>query len=239
MDPTIAPPLPRPVIMDQTWGDAVFVHWQVDPALVEPWMPPGARVDTRDGVTYVGLIGFCMREAGFGRDHPVPFFGDFVEINVRLYSTDDQGRRGVVFASLDAERAAVVGLAGLLGVRYRWAQAQITRDSGTVGYLSRRLASPGRGATTDVVVRPGDEDLTEDPLSQFLTARWCMHTGVLGRGLAVPNTHERWSLRRAELLHCEDGLLAAAGFPGVADREPDSVLWSPGVRTQFGRPMLA
>ena len=43
------PPLRRPVLMDQVWGDAVFVHWAVDPALVQPWMPPGARVDTVGG----------------------------------------------------------------------------------------------------------------------------------------------------------------------------------------------
>ena len=42
--------------------------------------------------------------------------------------------------------------------------------------------------------------------------------------------------RRADLLHCDDDLVSAAGFPDVADRPPESVLWSPGVRTRFGMP---
>ena len=73
-------------IMDQVWGDLVFLHWRVEPAAVAPYLPPGCRPDVHDGSSWIGLIGFEMREAGFGYGHPVPYFGDFGEINVRLYS---------------------------------------------------------------------------------------------------------------------------------------------------------
>jgi uncharacterized protein YqjF (DUF2071 family) len=235
--------------MDQVWADLVFLHWRVDPAQVAPYLPPGCRPDVHDGSSWVGLIGFEMRDAGFGYGHPVPYFGDFAEINVRLYSTDEQGRPGVVFRSLETERVAVAALAGLFGVRYRWARMKVDRgqvdrgqddrgqDGGarTLGYRSTRLTPPSRGAATDFAVRTSEE-VVRDPLSVFLTARWGMHHRVGPRPLWVPNTHSPWPLRAAELLHCSDELVAAAGFPGVADRVPESVLWSPGVRTQFGRP---
>ena len=38
------------------------------------------------------------------------------------------------------------------------------------------------------------------------------------------------------VLEIDDQLVAAAGLPGVSSREPDSVLWSAGVRTVFGLP---
>jgi uncharacterized protein YqjF (DUF2071 family) len=66
-----------------------------------------------------------------------------------------------------------------------------------------------------------------------------MHHRLGSRPLWVPNRHEPWPLRTAELVHCTDELVAAAGFPGVTDRPPDSVLWSPGVRAQFGPPRLS
>ena len=47
-----------------------------------------------------------------------------------------------------------------------------------------------------------------------------------------------FEMRRAELEHLDDGPVAAAGLAGVADREPDSVLHSAGVRTVFGTPVL-
>lgn len=226
--------------MDQVWGDAVFLHWQVEPERVARWMPPGARVDTLDGVTWVGLIGFEMRRAGFGRDLPVPYLGDFAEINVRLYSTDDQGRPGVVFRSLETERLALAAATDPVGVRYRWARIRMERyaeATGRISYVSRRRQPPGRGASTDFAVMPG-ESVADDPVSVFLTARFGMHHRFGRRPLWVPNTHRPWPLRHARLLHCRDGLVAAAGLAGVTERPPDSVLWSPGVRTQFGRPEL-
>ncbi len=235
------PPFRGPVIMDQFWDDLVFLHWRVAPDAVAPFLPPGCRPDVHDGSSWIGLIGFVMRRAGFGYDHPVPYFGDFAEINVRLYTTDDQGRRGVVFLSLEAERLALLALAGMIGVRYRWARIRVDRaperTAGPLGYRSHRRAPPGRGAETSFAVRPGADAVT-DPLSVFLTARWGMHHHIGSRPLWVPNTHQPWPLRIAELLHCDDDLVAVAGFPGVARRPPDSVLWSSGVRTQFGRPQL-
>ena len=45
-----------------------------------------------------------------------------------------------------------------------------------------------------------------------------------------------WPLHSAELVALDDTLVAAAGFPGLVDRPPDSVLWSPGVHATFGFP---
>ena len=225
--------------MDQVWADLVFLHWRVDPAQVAPYLPPGCRPDVHDGSAWVGLIGFEMRDAGFGHGRPVPYFGDFAEINVRLYSTDERGRPGVVFRSLETERLAVAAAAAAVGVPYRWARMEVDRrpehGEPTLGYRSSRLTPPSRGAATDFSVRTTEEPV-RDPLSVFLTARWGMHHHVGRRPLWVPNTHRPWPLRAAELLHCSDELVATAGFPGVTERLPESVLWSPGVRTQFGRP---
>ena len=231
-----APPLRGRVLMDQVWADLVFLHWRIDAAAVAPHLPPGCWPDEHDGSSWIGLIGFEMQDAGFGHGHPVPYLGTFGEINVRLYSTDEHGRKGVVFRSLETERLALVLATDPIGVPYRWSRIRIDRSPGVLGYRSSRLAPPGRKAGTDFAVCPG-EDVVTDPLAVFLTARWGMHHHVVRRRpLWVPNAHAPWPLRRADLLHCDDGLVAAAGFPDVAGRTPDSVLWSPGVRTQFGMP---
>ncbi len=161
-----APDLPRPVIMDQRWVDLVFLHWRVDPALVAPWMPPGARPDTYDGSSWVGLIGFEMRDAGFGRGHPVPYLGTFGEINVRLYSTDDRGRRGVVFRSLETERLALVAAdqpgAGALPLGAASRSTATTKSWATAHAASpRRTGAPAPtspyapGARTAATTRSG------------------------------------------------------------------------------------
>jgi uncharacterized protein YqjF (DUF2071 family) len=225
--------------MDQRWERLTFLHWRVDPSRVAPLLPAGVAPDVFDGSTWVGLIGFEMVGAGLGYGHPVPYVGTFPEINVRLYSVDGDGRRGVVFRSLEASRLAVVLATNAVKVKYRWSSIDIDDDGSVIGFRSRRLAPPSRGATTDFAVRRGTRDMSDDPLGEFLTARWGMHTSIAGRLFFVPNVHRKWPLVDATLVRCDDELLAAAGLEGVASSPPDSVLFSDGVSTQFGRPIRA
>ncbi|MFW5468576.1 YqjF family protein [Knoellia sp. CPCC 206435] len=230
-----APGLTGRVMMTQRWRDLTFLHWAVDPALVASRMPPGVRPDTLDGVTYVGLIPFRMVGAGVGRGPAVPWLGSFLETNVRLYSVDDTGRRGIVFLSLDADRAAVVvGARAAFGLPYRWARMR-HRVEGSVHTYDARLRRRGQPVSSHVAIRTGAvRESTE--LDHFLSARWGLHVRYAGRTLYVPNRHEVWPVHDAEVLALDDQLMASVGLPDLAGRTPDHVGFSPGVRTEFGFP---
>ena len=205
--------------------------------MVAPLLPDGTRPDVYDGTSWVGLIPFRLTEARFGRSPPLPYVGSFAELNVRLYSVDAAGRRGVVFRSLEASRLAfVLGARWTLGLNYTWARMRIEERDGVVSYRSRRRWPAPKGAASRVVVRIGSAAVPDVPLATFLTARWGLHTHHLGRLRYLPNTHEPWPLMNAELVELEDDLVAVAGLPGLTSRAPDSVLFSRGVRTDFGRP---
>lgn len=232
--------LPGRQIMRQHWRDLTFVHWRADPALVAPLMPAGVRPDLYDGATWVGLIPFRMVGAGLGKGPAAPWLGTFAETNVRLYGVDAQGRRGVVFLSLEASRlVVVVGARLAFGLPYCWAQMRIRHTGGQIEYSTRRRWPHPRGAGGRLVVRPGAERHARDPLADFLTARWGLHSRWLGRTLYVPNRHEVWPLHDATLAELDDTLVSAAGLSFLAGRPPDSVLWSPGVETTFGTPFDA
>src|SRR5690349_6152152 len=161
-------------MMNQSWKDLSFLHWAVDPKDVAHRMPPGVRPDVLDGLTYVGLIAFRMVGAGIARGPGVPWFGSFLETNVRLYSVDDTGRRGIVFLSLDADRAAVVvGARAAFGLPYRWARMR-HGHSGDVHSYDARLRAPGSRARSHIVVRAG-APRQPTPLDEFVSARWGLH----------------------------------------------------------------
>ncbi|HYN30747.1 MAG TPA: DUF2071 domain-containing protein [Dermatophilaceae bacterium] len=232
-----APKLTGPVMVNQSWRDLTFLHWAVHPEEVAHRMPPGVRPDALDGVTYVGLIPFRMVGAGIARGPGVPWFGSFLETNVRLYSVDDTGRRGIVFLSLDADRAAVVvGARAAFGLPYRWARMR-HRVSGDVHSYDARPRRPGR-TESHVVVRAGARRSSTE-LDDFLSARWGLHVRRWGRTWYVPNRHEVWPVHDAEVLALDDGLVASAGLPDLAARPPDHVAFSPGVHTDFGFPQDA
>jgi uncharacterized protein YqjF (DUF2071 family) len=226
-------------LLTQSWLDLAFLHWAADPADVAPLLPAGTRPDTLHGTTYVGLVAFRMHRVGWFRLPGVPYLGTFPETNVRLYSVDAQGRRGVVFRSLDASRLIPVAAGRtLFRLPYVWSRMEIRREGTSVTYTSRRRWPGPRGARSNLAIRIGEQ--VEDPteLEHFLTARWGIHSAFFGRSRYLPNTHPRWPLHRAELLHCEENLVATAGLPAPVGA-PVSVLYSPGVPVRFTRPPRA
>ena len=229
------PPLTGRAVLAQSWERIVFVHWRVSAAEVAPLLPEGIVPDEFDGTSWVGLIPFVMGRTAVLGSPPIPYFGAFTEVNVRLYGVDAAGRRGVVFRSLEASRlAAVLGARAVFGIPYFWAKATVSEKNGILRYESSRraLTTP----SSRVVVRPGSTPVTNDPLADFLTARFLLFGVLLGRTVAMPNEHRPWALYDAELLELDDELVKAAGIHSIAGRAPESVLYSPGVITRFGLP---
>jgi len=221
----------------QDWLDLTMVHWPVDPALVAPLLPAGTVPDLHEGVTYVGLIPFTMSAVRVLGAPPIPWLSRFPETNVRLYAVDADGRRGVVFRSLEAARLLPVLVArAAYALPYCWARMSVHQDDGTVAYrTSRRWPAP-RGAGGLIRVRPGQSYAT-DPLSLFLTGRWGLFSRLPGGRTAwAPVSHGPWPLHRAELLELSDDLVRSAGLPPPVGAP--HVLWSPGVSVRFAPPRL-
>ena len=235
----VSPVPTRPVrraVIGQRWHDLAFLHWPVDPETVRPFLPAGTRPDTFDGVTYLGLIGFRMVGVGLPAGPGLPYLGTFCETNVRLYSVDDEGRRAVVFRSLDAARLLPVLVARVtLRLPYMWSKMALTRSGDVHTYRSRRRWPAPRGAANRMAVRAGRRIAEPSPLEHFLTARWALHVRAYGRTLHMPNEHPPWPLHEATLLHLDDELVTATGLPAPAG-PPVSVLYSPGVTVRFGGP---
>ena len=225
----------RPVFT-QSWRDLTMLHWPVDPGLVAPLLPAGTLPDVLDGRTYVGLVPFVMAGVRVLGTPPLPWLSGFAETNVRLYAVDEQGRRGVVFRSLEAARLLPVLVAqAAYALPYLWARMSVRHGATTVAYeTSRRWPGP-RGAGGLVRVDIG-ERYAADELSLFLTARWGLFSRFHGGRTAwAPVDHGPWPLHRARLLDLRDDLVHVAGLEVSGDPH---VLWSPGVDVRIGRPTL-
>ncbi|HEY3835853.1 MAG TPA: DUF2071 domain-containing protein [Bryobacteraceae bacterium] len=87
------------VFLTAEWRNLAVVTYRVDPAILQPYLPPGLRLDQWKGEALMSLVGFQFlgtRILGL----PVPFWGSFPEVNLRFYvcrNTAEGERRGVVF----------------------------------------------------------------------------------------------------------------------------------------------
>jgi uncharacterized protein YqjF (DUF2071 family) len=232
----ITPDPPRAVrvpVMRQLWRHVVLLHWETDPDVARSRLPAGVDLDLFDGKAYVGLVALTMQVELAGV-LPLPFVGAFAELNVRLYTVDRQGRRGLSFVSMDAGHLlpAVAGR-WAYGLPYRWAAATpARRRRETVTYDFRRRSDDHPRCR--LAVHVADRIARPSPMEEFVTARWVLHWTAARRVLWCPIEHPRWDLRTATVLSLEDELVTAAGLP--LSGAPVSVLYSPGTRTRVGAP---
>jgi uncharacterized protein YqjF (DUF2071 family) len=239
----VTPEPPRPIrrtLLNMRWLDVALLHWALDPGSVSGLMPRGVRPDVHHGATYVGLIALQMQGVGYFELPGMPYFGNFPQMNVRLYSVDEQGRRGVVFLSLDGARLIQVPYARL-GARlpFMWAGMSVRRTGRVVDYAAkRRWPRPAGGdAHARFSIRIGERINEPSELEHFLTDRWGLHEDWHRKNLYLPNVHQPWRLHRAEPLDLDENLIAAAGLIRPAE-PPVSVLYSPGgFPVRFGSPI--
>ena len=234
--PLVCPHRVRFEVMRMWWRNLAFIHWPVEPADVQKQLPEGLHVDTFDGAAWVALVPFEM-EVQLPGGIPIPREGRFPETNIRTYVKGPDGTPGVWFDSLEAGRLSATAMArATYGLPYFWATMTAERNGSNWEYESVRRWPKPAGVHSKTIVRPGEHIATDDQTAfeHFLTARWGLFSTFHNHVLYAPISHGVWPLQRAELLHLDDGLAAAAGYT-IPDIEP-VVHWTAGTEVRIGPP---
>lgn len=195
-------PLPTaPWIMYQEWHDLLFAHWALPAEVVRAVVPRELPLDLWQGLAYVGVVPFVIRNLRPRGVPPIPVISHFAEINVRTYVTVD-GKPGVYFFSLDAANvSAVVGARALFGLPYFKANFRIASNGDMIQYESRRTVRP-KPAVFRGTYKPGSAALPwrpiNDSLERFLAERYCLYTVVAGHIYRTNIHHHPWPLQLAE-----------------------------------------
>jgi uncharacterized protein YqjF (DUF2071 family) len=203
--------IPRP-IMRQTWQNLTFLHWRYDIDVISKTLPPQLTLDTFDGSAWVGLAPFVLAGVRpFGLPS-TPWISKFPETNVRTYVLGPDGKPGVWFYTLEADR-----LIGVLAARawyklpYRWASMRVTTIGSTVEYQSTRHSIFGKGST-NLAIEIGSP-LAAQNLDNFLTARYRLYTLHQGRVGYAEIEHNPWPLQHARLRRLDENLIVNSGVP--------------------------
>lgn len=129
-------------VMYQRWEELLFLHWSLDPELIQATLPPGLSVDRHDGLAYVGVVPFFMSGVRPRFLPAVPGISNFQELNLRTYVVDAQGRPGVWFYSLDTSHRLPVWLARtFFHLNYVWARMSAKRVGPQIAYRSQRASA--------------------------------------------------------------------------------------------------
>lgn len=135
-------------VMHQRWTDLLFLHWKWDAADLQSRLPAGLTLDLHEGTAWLGVVPFFMQRIRPRFLPPVPWLSWFLELNVRTYVHDAQGRPGVWFFSLDCNQPVAVQLARSL-FRLPYFHAAMCHEGdvdSSLHYRCRRRNQPAEAA---------------------------------------------------------------------------------------------
>lgn len=176
----------------QEWNKSLFMHWTVDPAIIEPLIPADITLDLFEGKAWVSVVAFTMQKI---RPRHLPFFkpiSDFHEINVRTYVTKNN-KPGVYFINIEAQKAVSVFLSrNISGLPYEKAVMHRKEQPALCIYTSSNLPKKFHLHAEYEITK---KDITKTPLDLFLTERYCLYVPVQNQFYRYNIHHVAWPLQ--------------------------------------------
>lgn len=213
------------------WRRLCLLTYAVEPARLEPWLPPGVELDLREGQAFVSLVAFdFLRTRVLGI--PWPGYRDFPEINLRFYVRHGE-RRGVAFIREFVPRRLIAWAARFLyNEPYSYAPMRSATQRGEGGLeVHHSLRVGGREHTLRVLAEPTPGDDPPDSEAHFFKEHsWGYGTSRGGKLVTYEVRHPVWQtypVREFELAW-DWGLVYGEAWADLADRQPVSVVLAEG-----------
>ncbi len=126
------------IFLTAAWKNLIMANYEIDPAILIPYLPAFTALDDYEGKYYVSLVGFMFEKVKI-KGISIPFHTRFPEVNLRFYvkhtGKDGIVKRGVVFISEIVPKPAIAWVANnLYKEKYAAASMKYTVASGTDCY---------------------------------------------------------------------------------------------------------
>ncbi len=135
-------PMPKaPWMLTQVWNDMLFLHYQIPPTLLRPYVPKEFEIDLFEGKAWISIIPFKITKMRARGLPYFPYLHNYLELNVRTYVKYKEVP-GIYFFSLDADKLLVVLGAQLgLGLPYKKAHMSFHQEEDQFLFQSSREGS--------------------------------------------------------------------------------------------------
>jgi uncharacterized protein YqjF (DUF2071 family) len=212
-------------VMRQRWAGLLFLHWPIDPALIEKRLPPGLHVDTYEGKAWLGVVPFFMQRVRPTGLPPLPWLSWFHELNVRTYVFDKEGNPGVWFFSLDCNQPLAVEIARrAFHLPYEHAAMRSSKSAGRIGYTSQRKSIGAIGADYEYDTPIITQAAASGSFEWFLVERYLLFSSNPSGKLFCGRVHHApYQIAAGVCSRWSTEPLRLDGFPEPAE-PPSSVL---------------
>jgi uncharacterized protein len=223
-----------PVLMRQRWAGLLFLHWPVDPEVIQARLPAGLFVDTHEGQAWLGVVPFFMERVRPTGLFPVPWLSWFHELNVRTYVHDADGNPGVWFLSLDCNQPLAVEIARhLFHLPYQHAVMSSRKNGHSIYYESRRKVPNSHTAIFDYELPQHTALASFGTLEWFLVERYLLFSNNPAGQLFCGRVHHApYQISATPCREWSTEPFAFHGFPEPSN-DPVSILTAAPVDVQI------
>jgi uncharacterized protein YqjF (DUF2071 family) len=222
------------------WRKLIMAQYEVDPAILAPWLPPGVELDFYEvGDTrhcYISLIGFLFDQVRV-KGISIPFHTSFEEVNLRFYvartEPDGTRKRGVVFIREFVPREAIALVAELIYEEpYRAvAMDHSIHDTPHALFVSYRWGNRKSWQRMTVEAQPELKPIAPGSQEEFVTEHYWGYTKQKnGPTSEYQVQHPRWMVYPVNNFEIEVDFEALYGsaFAALTHQRPASVLLAEG-----------
>jgi uncharacterized protein YqjF (DUF2071 family) len=236
MPPADQLPENKSVFLSAEWRDLGMLNYEVNPRLLERYVPRGTELDSFEGKTFVSLVGFRFLRTRLLGILSIPFHTDFDEVNLRFYvRRRDAGanKRGVVFIREIVPKRAIA-----LVARLAYGENYVSLP------MKHEIATNGNTVTADYqwqlngqwcrlhaqALEPSCQP-AEGSLEQFITEHYWGYTAQRDGGCKEYQVaHVPWRVWTAKNARVDGAgqTLYGADFSQLLQQQPDSAFIADG-----------
>ena len=225
----------QPVFLTTDWRSLAMLNYEIDSAVLEPYVPYGTELDTWNGKHYISVVGLLFLNTKL-YGVPVPFHRDFEEINLRFYvrrETAGEVRRGVVFVKEIVPKPAITTVARLFyNENYvTMPTSHSIKHDGSSMSVAYRWKQPNFTHGLDVRATGSPVLLQDDTEEEFIAEHYWGYAAQRDGGtLEYEVEHPRWRVWRIQdaALNCDVERLYGSEFAPYIGSAPASALLAEG-----------
>lgn len=228
------------------WRNLICINYEVDPALLQVYLPRGVELDTYEGKALVSIVAFYFDRNKFLGLIPTYPPVAFEEINLRFYVKRCEGdtiKRGVVFIKEVVPSRIIAWTARIIyNEPYeRWPTARSDRDFHPVdgGSISYQFEGRGQRYIVSATTTGPLQDLLPGSPEEFILEHYWGYTPQSFGLSEYQVTHPRWRYWtvRDFIISENFGAFYGAGFVRALSCQPHSAFIAQGsdVTVKWGK----
>ncbi len=229
--------MPSNIFLSARWEYLAMFNYEVDPAILEPHLPPYTELDLFNGKAIVSVVGFLFNNTKV-MGIKWPGFINFEEVNLRYYIKYFDGKtwqRGVGFISEIVPQFLVAGMANLFyNEHYSTARMghSISEANGQVEVEYKWQKRGRQWNSMKITAGANLQDIVPGSEEEFIFEHYYGYNKLnSGTTIEYSLEHPRWQVYRvsAYLLDCDvENLYGAAFVPFIENVKPVSVFMAKG-----------